>query len=88
MREFARHGTAVGRGRIGILDRQDSMSTQDSWAADRAAARLDRHAGATPSRHVSRAARTPHRYRLPGHGNTAALSAATVAALAALWWVA
>ncbi|MBJ9615109.1 ABC transporter permease subunit [Burkholderia multivorans] len=88
MGELARHGAAVGRGRIAILDRQDSMSTHDSWAADRAAARLDRHAGATPSRRVSRAARTSHRYRLPGHGNTAVLSAATVAALAVLWWVA
>ncbi|ABK09632.1 binding-protein-dependent transport systems inner membrane component [Burkholderia cenocepacia HI2424] len=35
-----------------------------------------------------RPARTSHRYRLPGQGKTAGLSAATIAALAALWWVA
>ncbi|MBL3921711.1 taurine ABC transporter permease, partial [Bacteroides thetaiotaomicron] len=38
MSELARHGVAVGRGRNSTLHRQDSMSTQDSWTADRAAA--------------------------------------------------
>ncbi|EAY63585.1 Binding-protein-dependent transport systems inner membrane component [Burkholderia cenocepacia PC184] len=88
MHEFARQGASVGRGRISTLHRQDDMSTQDSWAADRAAADSERDASAAQQRHAVRPARTSHRYRLPGQGKTAGLSAATIAALAALWWVA
>ncbi|MBR8229706.1 ABC transporter permease subunit [Burkholderia vietnamiensis] len=87
MQELARHGASAGRVRIATLDRQDDMSTQDSWAADRAA---DRAAadfdGNRPA--PQRRVRASHRYRLPGQGNTSALSAATLAALAALWWIA
>ncbi|WP_258170470.1 ABC transporter permease subunit [Burkholderia cepacia] len=84
-RELARQGVAVGRGRNSILHRQGSMSTQDSWAADRTAAGFeqDEHTTRRPA-----AARASHRYRLPGQGKTAGLSVATVAALAVLWWVA
>lgn len=65
------------------------MSLQDSLAADRAATSFapggdtvsNRPAGARP-------VRGSRRYRLPGQGRTAGLSAATIAALAVLWWVA
>ncbi|KUY99984.1 MULTISPECIES: ABC transporter permease subunit [unclassified Burkholderia] len=82
MHEFARQGASVGRGRISTLHRQDDMSTQDSWAADRAAGRVEQDERTTRRK----AARPSRRYRLPGQGKTAGLSAATVAALAVLWW--
>ncbi|MCM3774397.1 hypothetical protein M3225_29055, partial [Priestia aryabhattai] len=63
------------------------MSTQDSWTADRAAADFERD-DRTPRRAAPRRAPSSRRYRLPGQGKTAGLSAATVAALAVLWWVA
>ncbi|KWI82693.1 taurine ABC transporter permease [Burkholderia ubonensis] len=89
MRELARQGASSGRGRNGTLHRQDSMSTQDSWAADRAAAGFEQDQRTAPPRErVARPARASRRYRLPGQGKTGALSAATVAALAVLWWVA
>ncbi|KVP47165.1 ABC transporter permease subunit [Burkholderia ubonensis] len=89
MRELARQGASSGRGRNGTLHRQDSMSTQDSWAADRAAAGFEQDERTAPPRErVVRPARASRRYRLPGQGKTGALSVATVAALAVLWWVA
>nr|WP_175801535.1 ABC transporter permease subunit [Burkholderia anthina] len=88
MHEFARQGASVGRGRISTLHRQDDMSTRDSWAADRTAAGFGQDGRDTQRRDATRSVRASHRYRLPGQGKTAALSAATVAALVVLWWVA
>lgn len=85
--ELARHGAAVGRRRIGALHGQHGPDVHDAWAADRTAAGGEHDDRAT-QRRAARAARRSHRYRLPGDGRTAALSTATVAALAVLWWVA
>ena len=54
MHELARQGASVGRGRISTLHRQDSMSTQDSWAADRTAAEPGQDQRATQRRHAAR----------------------------------
>ncbi|MCS6498350.1 taurine ABC transporter permease, partial [Burkholderia thailandensis] len=76
-------------GRISTLHRQDSMRTQDSWAADRTAAGFEQDRTAAPQRAAAvRPARASRRYRLPGQGKTGGLSAASGAALAVPWWVA
>ena len=67
---LARQGASVGRGRISTLHRQDSMSTQDSWAADGTAAGVEQGDRADSSGGTSYAVVAP--LPVAGEGKTAA----------------